>query len=82
MLFLYDKILRLDPDRHKVRRDALASCLRLGRYSDAVAHAEYLLKSFPSEAELWQQLGAAQAGLNELQAAHQSYEAALAQRAG
>src|SRR5438067_2526073 len=39
VLFLYDRILRLDPDRHAVRRDALAASLKLGRYSDALTHA-------------------------------------------
>ena len=55
-----------NPDRDAVRREALAACLKLGRYSDAVTHAEALLKTFPNEAVLWQQLGAAQAGLNQL----------------
>lgn len=74
LLFLHDRILRLDPDRHAIRREALAVSLRIGRNPDAVTHAEYLLKSFPTEAELWQQLGTAQIGLNELRAARQSYE--------
>ncbi|MCS6864340.1 MAG: tetratricopeptide repeat protein [Gemmataceae bacterium] len=77
LLFLHDRILRLDPNRHDIRRKALAIGLKLGRYTDAVTHAEYLLKTFPTEPELWQQLGAAQAGLNELAAARQSYENAI-----
>jgi tetratricopeptide (TPR) repeat protein len=77
LLFLYDKILRLDPDRHPIRRDALAISLLLGRNPDAVTHAEILLKEFPNEAPLWQQLGTAQAGLHDLQAARASYETAL-----
>jgi tetratricopeptide (TPR) repeat protein len=82
VIFLYDRILRLDPDRHGVRRDALAACLRVGRYSDAVTHAEALLKAFPAEAALWQQLGAAQAGLNQLAAARVSYEKAITHEPG
>lgn len=77
LLFLYDKILRLDPEQHEIRRKALAVSLRLGRHTDAATHAEYLLKTFPTEAALWHQLGSAQAGLNELQAARQSFETAL-----
>src|SRR5947209_18607698 len=77
LVFLYDKILRLDPDREPVRRKALALCLRITRYSDAQAHAEVLLKVFPNEPTLWQQLGAAQTGLNELPAARDSYERAI-----
>jgi tetratricopeptide (TPR) repeat protein len=77
VIFLYDRILRLDPDRNAVRRDALAICLKLGRYSDAVTHAEVLLKAFPNEGALWHQLGAAQAGLNLLPDAKSSYETAI-----
>ena len=77
LIFLYDRILRLDPQRHSVRRDALATCLRSSRFSDAVTHAEILLKAFPNEAGLWQQLGAAQAALNQLADARASYERAV-----
>jgi tetratricopeptide (TPR) repeat protein len=77
LVFLYDKILRLDPDREPVRRKALALCLRIARYSDAQAHAEALLKTFPNEPVLWQQLGAAQTGLNQLHAARDSYERSI-----
>jgi tetratricopeptide (TPR) repeat protein len=77
LLFLYDKILRLEPDRHPIRRKALAVSLRVGRNPDAVTHAEYLLKTSPTEAALWQQLATAQAGLNEIQSARRSYEEAV-----
>ncbi len=77
LIFLYDRILRLDPDRHAVRRDALAVCWRNARYTDAVTHAEALLKAFPNEATLWQQLGNAKAGLNQLAEARKSYEQAI-----
>ncbi len=77
IIFLYDRILRLDPDRHSVRKDALAICLKLGRYSDAVSHADTLLKEFPKEGALWHQLGAAQAGLNQLTEAKVCYEKAI-----
>jgi tetratricopeptide (TPR) repeat protein len=78
VIFLYEKILRSDPGRHEIRRDALAACLKFGRYSDAVTHADVLIKAFPSEASLWQQLGAAQAGMNRLPEAKESYERAVA----
>lgn len=78
LIFLYDRILRLEPDRHAVRREALAACLKSTRFNDAVLHAETLLKAFPTEAALWQQLGSAQAGLNRLADAKKSYETAVA----
>lgn len=77
LIFLYDRILRTDPERHAVRRDALTACLRGARYSDAATHAEVLIKQFPNEPVLWQQLGAAQAGMNQMAEARQSYEAAV-----
>lgn len=75
--FLYDRILRADPEREKTRADALSLALSTGRYSDAMTHAETLLKSSPENALLWQQLGAAQAGLRLFDAAKTSYETAI-----
>ena len=77
ILFLYDQILHTDPQRHAIRREALATALRIGRYSDALVHAKTLLESFPEESLLWQQLGAAQAGLNRLTEARRCYEKAV-----
>ncbi|MDB5306654.1 MAG: hypothetical protein JWO38_856 [Gemmataceae bacterium] len=77
LILLTDKILRLDPDRHPARREALTACLRMARYSDAVTHADALLVAFPAEAALWQQLGAAHTGLNQLTEARKSYENAI-----
>ena len=77
-VFLSEKILRVDPDRHAVRREVLAACLKMGRFSDAATHAEALLEKFPMEAALWQQIGAAQTGLNQLAEARRSYETAIA----
>ena len=77
LVFLYDRILRIDPERHHVRRDSLTLCLKIGRYSDAVTHSETLLKSFATDGALWQQLGTAHLGLNQLADAQRSYETAL-----
>ncbi len=62
LLFLYDKILRLDPERHDTRREALGAALRLGKYADAVTHGEALLQKFPTEPVLWHQLAARRPG--------------------
>jgi tetratricopeptide (TPR) repeat protein len=77
VMFLYDRILRTDPDRHSVRREALDTCLKLGRYSDAATHAEFLLEKFPTESMLWRQLATAQTGLHQLTEARASYETAI-----
>lgn len=78
LLFLYDRILRIDPDRHATRREALAVSLKIDRNPDAVAHAEALLRTFPDDGLLWQQLALARAGLNETQKAREAYERAVA----
>lgn len=77
LLLLCDKILRADPGREAVRKDALELCLQMRRYTDAEAHAQELLKSHPADAGLWQQLAAAQAGLQKFDDARKSYEAAI-----
>jgi predicted Zn-dependent protease len=74
---LYDEILRADPGRHAVRREAAALALGMGRYSDAEGHLDVLLKEFPTDALLWQQRAAAQAGLRRFDAARASYETAV-----
>ncbi len=76
-LLLYDKILRADPARHAVRRDALDASLRMGRYSDAETHAAALIAVFPADAELRQRLALAQAATQKPEEAARSYEAAL-----
>ena len=78
LLFLQDRILRADPERHGVRREALALCLKLGRNSDAVTHGELLLKVTPDDAALWLQIGVAHAGLNQRQEARTCFEKSIA----
>jgi tetratricopeptide (TPR) repeat protein len=82
LVFLYDKILRLDPGRLAVRREALGQCLKLGRHSDAVSHAEAVLGAEPDDAAVWQQLGQAEAALNHLPEAKKAFEAAIARAPG
>lgn len=82
LVFLYDKILRLDAGRLAVRRDALALCVRLARYSDAVTHAEAVVAADPADAAAREQLGVALTALNKLPEARAAYEAAIAQAPG
>lgn len=77
LFYLQEKILREDPSRENIRRSALKLCLKMRRYSDALSHAEALLKSHPKDGELWYQLAMAQSGLNQLAEARKSYEQAL-----
>lgn len=77
LVFLYDKILRLDPARADLRRDAVTQSLRLGRYADAAAHAEALLQANPADAEVWELLGVAHAGQNQLADAQRAFEEAV-----
>jgi cellulose synthase operon protein C len=77
LLLLYDRILRNDPSRTAVRREALKASIKIGRYSDAETHAEVLLREFSEDGELWQRLAVAQAGLQKSNEAKQSYENAI-----
>ncbi|MDY3554549.1 tetratricopeptide repeat protein [Gemmata sp. JC717] len=82
LLFLYDKILRLDqarfdPRRHDIRRQAFETALRAGKFTDAVTHGQALLQDFPTDAALWDRLAAAQTGLSQHAAARKSYEEAV-----
>jgi cellulose synthase operon protein C len=63
LLLLYEKILRTDPNRQSIRREALKLSLNLGRNTDAETHAETLLKEFPDDAEIWVSLATAQTAL-------------------
>ena len=77
LVLLYGKILSNDPSRHEIRRMALDACMKIGRFSDAITHAETLLQSYPNDSELWQKLGSAQAGSNQTDKACASYETAI-----
>lgn len=77
LLILYEKILRHDPGRHAVRREALATALALARFADAAEHADELLKQFHEEAALWRSLGEAQAGQGKSDDAVKSFEKAI-----
>jgi len=78
LILIYDKILRADPNRHAVRREAVGACLRMGRFSDTEAHASILLKEYPNDADLWQKRASAAAGLQRPADVLAGYEAAIA----
>lgn len=82
LVFLYDKILRLDPDRDETRRQALAHCLKIGRYADAATHADALVDKFPDDGTLWGQVGTARLGMNQTADARRAFETALAKSPG
>jgi tetratricopeptide (TPR) repeat protein len=82
LVFLYDKILRLDPDREDTRQLALAHCLKVGRFTDAATHADALLKTHPDDGALWLQLGTARVGLNQVPDARKALEAAVTKAPG
>ncbi|MGL4424005.1 MAG: tetratricopeptide repeat protein, partial [Gemmataceae bacterium] len=77
LLFVYDRILRMDPGRLSIRREALKLSLRHGRFADATEHAQLLLKLDQPDAETWQMLAAAQTGLRKYDEAVKSYEKAI-----
>ena len=76
-LLLYEQILRADPTREAIRREALELAQRVGRSQDAATHAEELLKTSPDDAELRMKLATALAALQRTDEAVAQYEAAL-----
>lgn len=77
LVFLYDKILRGDPSRAGIRKEAIALCLKFGRFTDASNHAEAFLKDTPSDAAVWQQLALAQIGQRTFDDADKSFRTSL-----
>lgn len=77
LVFLYDKILRGDPSRLSVRREAIIACLQLKRFTDAATHAEALLKETPGDASTWRYLARAQVGQRLFDSARKSFETAI-----
>ncbi|VTR98134.1 tetratricopeptide repeat protein [Tuwongella immobilis] len=78
LMFLVEKILRKDPENEAIRRKAVGICLRLKRYSDAIIHAEELLKQFPNDGGVWEQIAAARMNQNQNDEARAAYEKAIA----
>jgi tetratricopeptide (TPR) repeat protein len=77
LLRMYDEILRGDPTRTAVRREAVKLSLKAYRYTDAETHARALLKQVPDDQEGWLDLAYAQRGLQKHPDARESYEAAI-----
>jgi tetratricopeptide (TPR) repeat protein len=77
LLRLYDRILAADPDRHDTRREALKASLKIGRFTDAEAHAGVLTQHFPNDPQLWLDLAYARRGLQKQAEARECYETAL-----
>ena len=76
-LQLLERVLRGDPSRQAVRRDALELALVLRRYTAATGHATELLQVSPKDAKVWRQLALCQAALQKTDDAKKSYESAI-----
>ncbi|MFO0936286.1 MAG: tetratricopeptide repeat protein [Gemmataceae bacterium] len=76
LTYLYDAILRVDPKRVDVRRDAVALALQSGRYTDALDHAEKVIEANPEDGLAWIQKADALAALHRNEDATKAYETA------
>ena len=65
LLLIYERILRTDPARHTIRREALQVSLKIGRNTDAETHARFLLQIDPADADIWRGLASAQQALHQ-----------------
>ena len=74
---LLEQVLRVDPERAKVRRRLIPVAIRIGRFQDAKVHLEELLKESPQDAELWDLLGQCHLGRGEFESAANSFRKRL-----
>lgn len=74
---LYEKILRLNADDDAVRRKAVETYLKLGRYGEALDHIERLLQKLPNDAELLTQAGWCQQAAGRHEAAASQFTRAI-----
>ena len=77
-LFLYERVLRESPQRSDVGRKLVSLCMRIGRYADALDHAERLLQESPEDGVLLAQVGECQVAQNHPADARKSFEKAIA----
>lgn len=77
LLFLYEKVLRNEPDRESARRRAIELSLVLGRHQDALAHLEVLMSKHAEDGKLWQQFGRCQLAKNEYESAADALEKSI-----
>lgn len=75
---LLEQAARHDPDNAKVLGRLVDYSLRVGRYSDAMAHLNELLKAAPQDSTLWLKLAACHMALEHDREAIESLEKAIA----
>lgn len=76
--FIYERVLREEPQRSDVGRKLVTLCLRMGRHADALTHAERLLKEAPNDGALLAQVAECQLAQNRPLEAKLSFERAIA----
>jgi tetratricopeptide (TPR) repeat protein len=74
---LLEQVLRLDPERTKVRRRLVPVAISIGRFQDAKVHLEELLKQSPQDPQLWALLGQCHLGRGEFESAASSFKKAI-----
>jgi tetratricopeptide (TPR) repeat protein len=74
-----ERVLLRDPGRRDVRRRLVPLAMAIGRWSDAVGHANALLADDPGDAELLALLGQCEEGAGYPDRARDAYERAIAQ---
>ena len=74
---LLEQVLRVAPERTKVRRRLVSVVIALGRFQDGKLHLQELLKESPQDAELWDLQGRCHAGRGEYEQAASSFKKAV-----
>lgn len=74
-----ERVLLREPGRRDVRRRLVPLAMAIGRWSDALGHANTLLADDPGDAELLALLGECEEGAGQPDRARDAYERAIAQ---
>jgi tetratricopeptide (TPR) repeat protein len=72
-----EQVLRLDPERTKVRRRLIPVAIRIHRFQDAKIHLEQLMNESPQDAELYDLMGQCHFRKGEFESATNNFKKAI-----
>jgi tetratricopeptide (TPR) repeat protein len=74
---LLEQVLRVDPERTKVRRTLVPVAISIRRFQDAKVHLQELLKESPADPDLLDLLGQCHLGRGEFESAASNFKKAI-----
>jgi len=74
-----EKVIRLEPERTDTRRTLVTLAMQMGRFPEARANAEELLKTSPKDGEIWEQKGRCEIAQGEYKQARETLQSGIEQ---